>query len=86
MGKLRVFESFSGIGSQSIALRNINCDYDVVGISEVDKNALIAYDAIHNKQYIVPTTDKSTMLREIKNKNIDIFMKYNNFIGILAIK
>ena len=38
MGKLRVFESFSGIGSQSIALRNINCDYDVVGISEVDKN------------------------------------------------
>ena len=70
MGKLRVFESFSGIGSQSIALRNINCDYDVVGISEVDKNALIAYDAIHNKQYIVPTTDKSTMLREIKNKNI----------------
>lgn len=50
MEKLRVFESFAGIGCQSIALRNIGIDYEVVGISEVDKYALLCYDAIHNNQ------------------------------------
>ena len=30
MKKLRVFEAFSGYGSQSIALRNIGVDYEVV--------------------------------------------------------
>ena len=35
MGKLRVFEAFSGYGSQSIALRNLGIDYEVVGISEI---------------------------------------------------
>ncbi|MFA8997994.1 hypothetical protein ACEI87_09985 [Clostridioides difficile] len=40
MKKLRVIEAFSGYGSQSIALRNINLDYEVVAISEIDKYAI----------------------------------------------
>ena len=48
MSKLRVFESFSGVGSQSMALRNIGVNFEVVGISEVDKWALLSYDVIHN--------------------------------------
>ena len=44
---LKVFESFSGYGSQSIALENIGIDYEVVATSEIDKYAIIAYDALH---------------------------------------
>lgn len=49
---LRVFESFAGYGSQSIALERLkrkypDFDYKVVGISEVEMNALAAYRAIH---------------------------------------
>ena len=45
--KLRVFEAFSGYGSQSIALRNIGVPYEVVAISEIDKYAIKSYEAIH---------------------------------------
>ena len=44
---LRVFEAFAGYGSQSIALRNLGVDYEVVAISEIDKYAIKAYEAIH---------------------------------------
>lgn len=47
--KLRVFEAFAGYGSQSIALRNLGIDYEVVAISEIDKYAIQAYEAIHGK-------------------------------------
>ena len=46
--ELRLFESFSGIGSQRIALDLLNIPYTSVGISEVDRYAILAYDAIHN--------------------------------------
>lgn len=44
---LKVFEAFSGYGSQSMALRNIGVDHEVVGISEIDKYAIMAYNATH---------------------------------------
>ena len=44
---LRVFEAFSGYGSQSIALRNLGIEHEVVAISEIDKYAINAYEAIH---------------------------------------
>ena len=47
MSKLKVFEAFAGYGSQSIALRNLGIDYEVVAISEIDKYAIKAYEAIH---------------------------------------
>ena len=47
MDKLKVFEAFSGYGSQSIALRNLGISYKVVAISEIDKYAIKAYEAIH---------------------------------------
>ena len=49
MSKIKVFEAFAGYGSQSIALRNIGVDYEVVAISEIDKYAIQAYEAIHGK-------------------------------------
>ena len=48
MNKLRVFEAFTGYGSQSIALRNLGVDYEVVAISEIDKYAIKAYYALHD--------------------------------------
>lgn len=47
MGKLKVFEAFSGIGAQRMSLRNLGIDFEVVGISEIDKYALKSYQAIH---------------------------------------
>ena len=44
---LRAFEAFAGYGSQSIALRNLGIEYEVVAISEIDKYAIKAYEAIH---------------------------------------
>ena len=47
--RIRVFEAFSGYGSQSIALRNLGINYEVVAISEIDKYALKAYESIHGE-------------------------------------
>ena len=44
---LRVFEAFAGYGSQSMALRNIGIEHEVVGISEIDKYAIMGYNATH---------------------------------------
>lgn len=68
--RLKVFEAFAGVGSQSMALRNIKCNYEIVGISDVDKYALIAYDAIHNNNEEIEIKTKEEMLEEIKSKNI----------------
>lgn len=46
---LRVFEAFSGVGSQHMALRNLGLDYEVVGVSEIDTYAHQAYEAIHGE-------------------------------------
>lgn len=52
--KVRIFEAFAGYGSQSLALERL-CEnfpefgYEVVGISEIDKYAVQAYNAIHGE-------------------------------------
>ena len=49
MNKIRTFEAFSGYGSQSISLERLGIDYEVVAISEIDKYAIQAYEALHGK-------------------------------------
>ncbi len=49
MQKIKIIELFSGVGSQAMALRNIGLEYEVVGISEIDKFAIKSYEAIHGK-------------------------------------
>ncbi len=49
---LRVFEAFAGYGSQSMALtrlkqHNPGFDFEVIGISEISRNAVKAYMAVH---------------------------------------
>ena len=49
MQKIKVIELFAGVGSQAMALRNIGIDYEVLGISEIDKFAIKSYEAIHGE-------------------------------------
>lgn len=70
MTKLRVFEAFAGYGSQSIALRNIGVDYEVVAISEINKYSITAYKAIHGDVL---------NLEDISNINIKDIPKHDLF-------
>lgn len=45
---LKVIETFSGIGAQAKALKNIGCDFKIIGTADWDIHAIIAYDLIHN--------------------------------------
>jgi len=44
---IRMFEAFSGIGTQAMALKRLGVDYELVGFSEIDKYAIQSYHAIH---------------------------------------
>lgn len=46
---IKVFESFAGIGTQAMALKRANIDYEVIGISEIDKYAINSYESIHGE-------------------------------------
>lgn len=68
--KVKLFEAFSGIGTQAMALKKIGLNVDHVGISEIDKYALKSYRAIHGnvKNYGDITEIKGSTL-----PSIDIF-------------
>ena len=47
--KIRLFEAFSGVGCQAMALKRITDNYELVGFSEIDKYAIQSYKAIHGE-------------------------------------
>ena len=53
MNKIRVFEAFSGYGSQAMSLKRLQSEYpdmlefEFVGISEIEPSAIKAYNAVH---------------------------------------
>ena len=55
---LKVFEAFAGYGSQRMALRNLGIPHEVVGISEIVEDAILAYAAIHTD--LLPVSDNFT--------------------------
>jgi DNA (cytosine-5)-methyltransferase 1 len=46
---IRLFEAFSGMGSQFMALKRLGIETEVVGYSEIDKYAIQVYEALHGK-------------------------------------
>lgn len=48
---LTLNELFSGIGAQTAALKRLGVEYRVIGISEIDKFAIKAYEAINGTTY-----------------------------------
>lgn len=69
--KIKVFEAFSGIGSQHMALKNININFEIVGTSEIDIDAIISYASIHYPNYT-----------EIEYKSIDEMRFYLKSLNI----
>ena len=51
--KLRVFEAFAGIGAQAAALKKLNIDYEIVGISDWFIDAIECYATIHCESKVV---------------------------------
>ena len=45
---IRVIELFSGIGSQTQALKNIGVDHEVIAVSDNDEQADKSYRILHN--------------------------------------
>lgn len=46
---IRMFEAFSGVGCQAMALKRITDNYELVGFSEIDVHAIKSYQAIHGE-------------------------------------
>ncbi len=63
MSKLKVIETFSGIGAQAKALERLKIKHEIFAIADWDINAIIAYDLIHNgeqdlSKYVKMTRDE----------------------------
>lgn len=64
-----MIETFSGIGAQAKALKNLGCDFEIIGTADWDINSIIAYDLIHNgKQDLTKYADatRQEMLQKLK--------------------
>lgn len=74
---IKLFETFAGVGSQRVALNNINAPYKSVGILEINRYGLVAYDAIHNdmSQAIEKQTDE--YMHDILKK-VNVGMNFAN--------
>jgi len=46
---VKIIELFAGLGSQTQALVNLGIEHEVAAISEIDRFALISYEALHGK-------------------------------------
>ena len=62
--KLRVFEAFAGIGAQASALKRLNINYEIVGISDWFIDAILCYDQIQNDG--LPEIELPTKKEQIK--------------------
>ena len=67
---LKVFESFAGYGGASFALNRLNFPFEVVGYSEIDKNAIKVYEINHPG---VPNYGDITLIDETTLPDFDLF-------------
>ena len=67
--KLKVFEAFAGIGAQASALKRLNIDYEIVGISDWFIDAIECYAAIHCR-------DKEVEVPQSKSEILDYLSQY----------
>lgn len=70
---LKIIETFSGIGSQAQALKNIGIDYEIGSIVEWEIGAMYAYDIIHNGKQdlsVYRHHNKDSLIQEVSKYNI----------------
>ncbi|MBQ2804476.1 MAG: DNA (cytosine-5-)-methyltransferase [Clostridia bacterium] len=78
--KLRVFEAFAGIGAQVSALKRMNINYEIVGISDWFIDAIECYAAIHCKDIDVDVPQDIKEVDEYLSKftfSADSVKEYN---------
>lgn len=88
--KIRVFEAFAGYGSQSIALQQLKeeypgFDYEVVGFSEIDRFAVLAYYAARDPRLHGERADRINLNRGYQ-PTPELLAKYRNFGDITKIE
>lgn len=64
--KIRLITTFSGIGSQEMALKRLGVDFEIYKAVEFDKYAIASYNAIHGTNF--PTLD----IRDIHGEDLEI--------------
>lgn len=69
---VKVFEAFSGIGTQAMALRNIGVEHEITATSEVDEYVILSYHAIHTAEVEVPEATEEEMQKYMEEKNIPL--------------
>jgi len=55
---LKIIEFFSGIGAYHQALKELDIEHEVVGISEIDKDAIKAYQILHGNTKVLGDVKK----------------------------
>ena len=50
--KVRLIETFAGIGSQAKALENLGVDFEHWKVIEIDKYAVASYNAVHGTDFV----------------------------------
>ena len=63
---IRLITTFSGIGSQEMALKTLGVDFEIYKAVEFDKYAMATYNAIHGTNF--PTLD----IRDVHGKDLEI--------------
>lgn len=66
---IRLIELFGGIGTQSMALRDIGADFERYRLIEFDKHAVASYNAIHG------TSFETTDIRDVHGADLGIVEK-----------
>lgn len=75
--RIRLIELFAGIGSQAMALRDLDVDFEHYRVVEFDDFAIKSYNAIHGTDF--PTTD----IKNIHGEDLEIVDK-SKFCYILT--
>lgn len=65
--KLRVFETFSGIGAQAKALKNTKIKYEIVATSDWFINAILSYDAINCSDELIEIPKYEEQIKYLSN-------------------
>jgi DNA (cytosine-5)-methyltransferase 1 len=69
--KIKLFDAFAGIGALHTAFKNIGVETELIGVSEVDPDSIIAYAAIHNiNTNDIPLLEETEMKKYLMDKNI----------------